>query len=137
MLNILLLDDEEYRYVYLDEFRDKFKKLLKTTEDLNIVWVKTYNEFVETFGSEQWDLVMLDHDIGDFHLVDGKMVELDGCTVARWLAKQHLVVIGQANFIVHSLNVIRAAEVGNILTDAGLNVQVIPFDQICSRMRYS
>ena len=51
---------------------------------------RTYQEGVAALAEQHWDILYLDHDLGDFSGVDGK--ELTGYDIACWLEQnpQHL-----------------------------------------------
>lgn len=51
---------------------------------------RTYAEGIAALAEQHWDILYLDHDLGDFSGVDGK--ELTGYDVACWLEQnpQHL-----------------------------------------------
>jgi len=51
---------------------------------------RTFKEGIEALREQHWDLLYLDHDLGDFSEVDGR--ELTGYDVACWLEQhpQHL-----------------------------------------------
>jgi CheY-like chemotaxis protein len=45
--------------------------------------VKTYNEGIAALASQHWDLLYLDHDLGDFSGPDGR--EMTGYDVMCWI----------------------------------------------------
>lgn len=51
---------------------------------------RTFKEGVDALAAQHWDLLYLDHDLGDFSGIGGK--ELTGYDVACWLERnpQHL-----------------------------------------------
>jgi hypothetical protein len=51
---------------------------------------RTYQEGIEALAERHWDVLYLDHDLGDFSGVEGR--ELTGYDIACWLERnpQHL-----------------------------------------------
>lgn len=51
---------------------------------------RTFKEGIDALAEQHWDLLYLDHDLGDFSGIDGR--ELTGYDIACWLElnQQHL-----------------------------------------------
>ena len=51
---------------------------------------RNYADGIAALQEERWDVLLLDHDLGDFSGPEGR--ELDGCSVMYWLEanQQHL-----------------------------------------------
>ena len=91
MKNILILEDNEFRI-------NAFKKQFIGNPP---VFVKTAKDAIEQLNKGNWDVLFLDHDLGDEVYVAPEE-ENTGSGVARWLEK-HKDKIPRL-VIIHSLN---------------------------------
>ena len=107
-MNILFLDDDPTRaQVFI-------------RENPNVTWVQTAEECISKL-SESWDLVCLDHDLGD----DGLgTAEYNGMHVVRWIQDNHPDV---TQFHIHSWNIPAAGMMLRCLRDAGYSTTAKPF----------
>lgn len=96
-MNILFLDDDLYR-------TKAFRSVIPSATCVDSA-DDCINKLVE-----QWDIVLLDHDLGDTK---------DGRYVANWISANKPII---GKIIVHSLNYPAAQEMLNILDTAGYSV---------------
>ena len=109
-LNVLFLDDSEARQ---KSFR---------SEVPSATIVATAEETIEAL-SEPWDLVFLDHDLGDEVFVDSDREDC-GMEVVRWIVEHKPSI---SKIFCHSLNRDARIRMGMALDAAGYDVEVIPF----------
>lgn len=129
-MNILILDDDSLRHHAFDNYYKAYTPLTH---------VYKYRECVENLLNGNWDIVHLDHDLGE-EIEDpdmkvdgwGKAVQFTGLDVVRWLVdrKDHDLV---SKIIVHSMNPAGGQKMYDELADAGFSVKYIPFDKFYSR----
>lgn len=93
---VLVLEDDPQRH---DQFKDRF------IENGNISYtiVETAEECICLLSSNEYELVMLDHDLGGEVFVASSNKNT-GAEVARWIAENYDNISGEPTFIVHSLN---------------------------------
>lgn len=110
-MKILILDDDQLRH-------DGFKQELigHTLEH-----TYTSKECIESLKNNDYDLVLLDHDLGGQVYVESG--ENTGWEVAEWLSKN--LDKKPDNVIIHSYNVVGAKNMMNILEDS----KYIPFSK--------
>jgi hypothetical protein len=117
-MNILFLDDDENR---IREFQPRFPGAIIT---------RTAKETIAKLPVMDWDVVLLDHDLGGEQFVDsGK--EDTGAGVARWVAENRPSV---GRFIVHSHNPGGAKNMEGLLQQAGYSVECIPFATLIDQL---
>ena len=116
-MKILFLDDDDSRF---QEFRHR--------TGLNPRRVQTWPGFYDAIMGEPWDLIMLDHDLGDNNF--------DGAVAAKFLADNPLVLNGDQQIIIHSANPIGVANMLSHMKYADhLRVNVVHF--AWNKARYS
>ncbi|MBS1913157.1 MAG: response regulator [Bacteroidetes bacterium] len=115
MKTILFLDDDERR---TSEIRSRL-----IGEALTLITVETALECIERLGERDYDLVMLDHDLGGEIFVDSSR-EDTGMEVVRWLRENRGA---HGAFIVHTMNPVAAAGMYFDLTAQGYTVLQTPF----------
>jgi len=77
--------------LWLDDLRDPFKfdwtiRYSPIDKPYNIVWVKTYDEFVSWISTNGLpDGICFDHDLADFHYNNDMIYEKTGYDAAKWL----------------------------------------------------
>lgn len=125
-MNILILDDDALRHQAFDTCYKAYAPLTHTYR---------YSSCVEALSKGGWDLVHLDHDLGE-EIEDpdmkvdgwGKAIQYTGLDVVRWLVDR--VDYGLVDkIIVHSMNPVGAMRMTEELNDAGFNVTYAPFDK--------
>lgn len=117
MLRILILDDDHTRV----------QDIVSNMGSLAIVdHVLSPESFVKSINSMRYDLIMLDHDLGDSDVYDGKT--WNGVAAAKYLAQNRMIVGDDQNVVIHSANPIGVANMMSHLKHADhLRVHVIHF----------
>lgn len=115
MKTVLFLDDDERRTA---EIRSRL-----VGEALTLITVETAHECIQLLSECNYDLVMLDHDLGGEIFVDSSR-EDTGMEVVRWL-KENPGAHGA--FIVHTLNPVAAAGMYFSLSAQGYTVHQLQF----------
>jgi DNA-binding response OmpR family regulator len=106
--NILVLDDLGCRHAVIKE----------RYSNHNVVSAYTYDQFVELLGTHKWDLILLDHDLGDY--------EYTGQDAAKHIAKHYSHK--ETEITVHSWNPDGSRRMVSILRESGFTrVCYIPF----------
>ncbi len=114
---VLLVEDDEVRCAW---FRRKFAPhVLDVTCDVG--------QAVGWLSEREYATILLDHDLLDEHYFsDEPDDERTGYAVAAWLAA-HPDRQRNATIVIHSLNYAGAQRMLDALTDAGRDVEHIPF----------
>lgn len=112
-MKILFLDDDAER-----------NRVLKTNTTKLYTWVKTASECIEALKNEDWDLVLLDHDLGGQQFVDSNR-EDTGMEVVRWISENKPKI---KHVFVHSYNSGAADTMVKSLR-ADYPVEYIPFGE--------
>lgn len=122
-MNILFLDDNVER-------QKAFKRKIPSA-----TLVSTAQECIEALGSgEEWDMVFLDHDLGDETLVDSGRPDC-GMEVARWIKENQPFI---RHIIIHSLNHGASKNMESLLIEAQYKTSYIPFTVMIKNLeRYS
>ena len=111
-MNILFLDDD----------LDRTKIFLLNV--LNAHTVETAMECISVLQSkEEWDYVLLDHDLGGNIFVDSDREDC-GMEVIRWIVKNKPII---KQVVVHSFNPDASKEMILKLRDAGYDAIPVPF----------
>ena len=119
---VLFLDDDKGRV-------DSFKENHLDRKDLKIVWAETANEAILEFGEHHWDIVCLDHDLGEFGNCSG-MHPGTGMDVVDWMIDNMRGDIPKPELVVvHSWNPVRATEMVERLKEFDFNVVKVPFNR--------
>lgn len=116
-MKILFLDDDQIRH-------DELILILGAKHEL----VRVYHavDAIDKLKTDQYDLVMLDHDLGLIYDEDGIADEgPDGRVVVRWMIEN--MKDNRPPVIVHSWNNQRAPEMEKLLGEAGFQVRRIAF----------
>jgi hypothetical protein len=135
-MNVLFLDDEKYRYDYLVLKPIHLNNLRGMDGEVELIWVKTFEEFCKVFPTQKWDLISLDHDLCDFQQVDGRQVEYTGYSVAKWLLEYHSPRFAASNILedtlvnIHTMNFIRGKEMYLSLDESGIYASLIDFGRL-------
>ena len=118
-MRILILDDSQER---LNLFVKNFKGIYPNAE----VFLTTTAKECINYLSEKtvWDLVCLDHDLGDEYYVDPTDSNT-GSEVVRWLSANELLT-PKPKFIVHSFNHIQAPRMVYDLKLTGYEAHYMP-----------
>lgn len=83
--------------------------------------VKEAKEVFEKHGP--WDLILLDHDLNDFHYANQDAVEETGTEFAKWLS----TLPPKGSVVIHSFNMGGAERMHKLLTDSGWHTVRMPF----------
>lgn len=111
-MKILFLDDEYYRHKAI-------QKIIKNTNaKISAFW--TGQEALKSLKKNEYDLVMLDHDLK----IEGN-TEFNGIDVCQGIVRLYPKHINTV-FIIHSLNPLGAKNMSNCLSKKGYEVHVIP-----------
>lgn len=122
-MRVLIVEDDENRMV---GFREWFK-------DDKVFWAKTAEAGIEALGFDEFDLVMLDHDLADEHYANLEVTAEDvaaftlegtGKDVAMYMATMDNP---PPYAFVHSWNPIGARLMESILQDAGIPAFRAPY----------
>lgn len=122
-MRILVLDDIKYRHDIYD----------KIYSDDEVVHSYTYHDFINHLNNGPWDLVHLDHDLGEF--VDnadcytdgwGKVREYNGTHASYAISDMDDSKLPK-RIIIHSINSIGARRMVDILQRRGIPTTWEPF----------
>jgi CheY-like chemotaxis protein len=83
-------------------------------------------EAIEWLGQNDYDLILLDHDLREAHYSSVSDDDDTGYAVAAWLAENPEAQRG-ARVIVHSLNFVGAGRMVEVMSEAGRECEHIPF----------
>ncbi|MCC7439821.1 MAG: hypothetical protein IT211_15140 [Armatimonadetes bacterium] len=112
---ILFLDDDHRR---IATFREQVAR-----NDFDLTVVETAHHCIEALANGQFDLVLLDHDLGGETFVDSSRQDT-GMEVVRWIRANGLPA---GAFIVHTMNPVAATTMYFELQQLGHRVQQAPF----------
>ena len=123
-MRILILDDMKIRH-------NTFARIYK---DHTVVSVYRYSEFLKQLESSPWDLIHLDHDLGDF--VSEPDTFVDGWGSVRLFDGQHASLrvaelsdeLKPKQVIIHSINSSGALAMKAIIERAKIPVTYEPFN---------
>jgi CheY-like chemotaxis protein len=124
-MKILILDDNKHRH---DVFAARFA-------DDERVHCYSYSQAIAAL-SDSFDVIFLDHDLGEFHTPDtwesygGKMIEYTGLDVAKAVADHYRGWAGIDDLprvVIHSVNPVGAPVMRDVLQDCGFSVVWDPF----------
>ena len=111
-MNLLFLDDDVIR-------TKRFKSIIPSAQT-----ALTAEECINKLKTEEeWDIVFLDHDLGNEIFVDSKRPDT-GMEVVRWICENEPFV---RQIIVHSLNFPGAKNMVDTLTEMRYNTIHTPF----------
>lgn len=114
-MRILFLDDDLMRHKL-------FREELANRGHI-ATHVETADRAIQELSNNKFDLVYLDHDLGDKTFVPSEGSEPTGYTVALFMAKGS----DRARVVVHSYNPAGAQKIVQHLDDAGFKVDWRPF----------
>lgn len=125
-MHILILDDQDIRH-------QVFRRIYA---EQSVTSVSRYSEFLNVLSTRVWDLIHLDHDLGDF--VDNADTYVDGWGKTCEFNGQHAALrvcelsenLRPARVIVHSINSIGAAAMLQTLRRAGIPSEWEPFGEV-------
>lgn len=143
-MKILILDDQPERH---EGFIKIFSRGGPNSHKLTHAW--TYDQCIEALKNNHFDMICLDHDLGDMTLVPDDVIitspnfsltyrpstapggmysssekYLDGRDVCRWIVEN----LKEPNyFLIHSWNESAAREMEKTLLDAGHSVRRKPY----------
>ncbi len=121
---ILFLDDNPERHAAFD---------LLVLGDDEVTHVRTADECrAALLGSEPFDQVWLDHDLGDFSAagVEGHYAAEDGSSLAEWF-RLHLPPERYPDrVLIHSWNPDGARRMGRLIAETGVRVMLRPFTSV-------
>lgn len=113
------------RILFLDDSPGRHRTMQQNAVGAVVDHVYTANEALEHLARNEYDLIMLDHDLDEHD--DTPMIVPDGTYVAEYMA-HHLVQHSDTPVVIHSLNHPAAENMMNILLDGGYSdVHAIPF----------
>jgi CheY-like chemotaxis protein len=118
MKNVLFLDDSENRIGYA--------VVIFQTLGYEFTIVKTAEQAIKKLFEKDWDVVMLDHDLGGEVYVDSGREDC-GMEVVRWIRNNHPNV---RKFIIHSWNVPAGSTMTYALRNCGYVAVYCPFDTV-------
>jgi len=110
-MNVLFLDDNPIRR----------KMFLSEVPSAQIV--DTVAECIKKLEEEEWDYVLLDHDLGGETFVDSSRGDT-GMEVVRWILEKKPKI---GHVVVHSHNVPAANRMISLLEDGGYHCWYTPF----------
>ena len=122
-MNIFILEDNDQRIKF-------FRKLFL---DHNVICSTTVDDAIETVDSLEFDMIMLDHDLGG-KLGMGFMQDKTGLGLVDYIIDKD----SQKNtsYIIHSQNPVGAVRMLNALRDSGRKVRIKPFTLIYSEQSW-
>lgn len=100
---ILFLDDDKYRH-------ETVRPMLLHDAAF------TAREAIDALTARTYDVVFLDHDLGDRQHVDSHGPEETGYTVAKWIAEHRPAI---PLVVVHSMNPVGAGNISSLLRRRG------------------
>lgn len=121
----------QMRVLILDDIKDRHDTFDKVYDGDEVIHAYTYMDFCNKLGDGKWDLVSLDHDLGDF--VDDPSTYVDGWgNICQYTGKHAAMRIAEMDdfdgrVIIHSANPVGARGMFDILGRCGIDVVVRPF----------
>jgi len=129
-MNILILDDDAVRHQAFDNYYRAYAPITHTYR---------YSDCIKNLKLGGWDIVHLDHDLGEEigdpdMRVDGwgKAVQFNGLDVVRWLVDRVDEPLA-LKIIVHSMNPAGGQKMYDELCHAGFDADYIPFVEVYSK----
>lgn len=115
------------KILFLDDNEDRFRTFQSYYDETSVwtYWVTTAAEAIAALQIKDFDLIMLDHDLGLETFVNSNRVDC-GYEVVRW-------IINNKNsyrfplIIVHSWNIVASNNMVSDLQKAKFNAEFIPF----------
>jgi CheY-like chemotaxis protein len=125
-MKILFLDDDESRHYYFNKiYMDRISNNRELVCEYKMVWdAKACIEALET--NPAFDLVYLDHDLGNQHYVDINL-ENTGSEVARFIVNKLDKEKYPKAVIIHSWNTVGATNMEQLIKSVGILVIRQPF----------
>lgn len=121
--NILILDDDPVRH----------RAYAKKYQDDKVIHAWTYTEFVAAYKSSDWDIVHLDHDIGDNVRTPDTWTDGWGVTRIRTGRDAADFITSSHNrpkkVVIHSINPVGSRAIMGVLRQADIPVVWEPFNQ--------
>lgn len=130
------------RILILDDNPDRHKTFARNLKGEDLVHVYRYTEVIATLQTQEpFDLVYLDHDLGEFTEADkyddygdgvasdGNSREYTGADVAWFIARKLDQTKWPTRIIIHSWNPVGARRMRDMLCDVGLSCVCQPFGE--------
>ena len=114
-----MLDDDPCRHQAFGE---------RLAQD-EVVHAHGYAEAVAALACTRFDLAYLDHDLTDFQPVPSGELDRTGLDVARFIARDLASRLRPAQVVIHSWNEGGAAQMAQVLGEAGVSVRLEPFEE--------
>lgn len=112
------------KILFLDDSDERIRAAKKHFRDDELTVVKTAPETINQLGYDrEWDLVMLDHDLGGEAFVDSGRIDC-GMEVVRWIIRRRPKI---KRIVIHSWNSPAAKGMVGTLRVAGYHVAYKPF----------
>jgi len=117
-MRILIVDD-------MDERHDAFAAALASLEGAEVVHARTYAESIQCLDGPGFDLIFLDHDLGNECVVQGEFAgkPLTGLDIATHITLYLRKPQWPSSVIVHSMNPIGAEAIVTHLRGFGIQAQ--------------
>lgn len=119
-MKILFLDDNDIRYKMIS-------LVLRDFRDITLDWTQTAEETIAKLQTDEYDVVMLDHDLGGkIYVPSGKGT---GYEVAEWMKfhMQHKMPV----VYLHTQNEVGAEYMHRVLPDS----KIIPFPELIKSLQ--
>ena len=122
-LETYYVQEEEVRILFLDDDENRHTHAMRELIGHDVHHVRTVGEAVARLKANDYDLAMLDHDLGGTHYAPSN--EVSGYAVA--LAIESGEVRRPARVVVHSFNAAGATRMVAAINQAGVPVAWAPF----------
>ncbi len=114
------------KILFLDDNKDRHKTMRQNSIGLSVSFVFNAQEAITQMKENEFDLIMLDHDLDYLTNNEINEDEEDGRFVARWMAENGRHT--STPVIIHSLNIAGAEGMKYVLEEKGFEeVHCLPF----------
>lgn len=120
---ILVLEDDPNRQL---QFKDRFIEKSESGTKIQYTIVESAKDCISLLEASEWNLVILDHDLGGEVFVESLRPNTGG-EVARWIENNVDKMLGNPYFVIHSLNGAGAEYMENTIKQVTDRVCRIPF----------
>lgn len=123
------------RILVLDDMKVRHEAFVRFYEGHDVVSTFTYRQFLICLNTQEWDLIHLDHDLGDDRDADwyvdgwGKKREYNGMHAAMRICELDESKRPK-QVIVHSVNNVGAPGMVQMLRKAGVDTKWEPFGEV-------
>ncbi|MBA2706283.1 MAG: hypothetical protein H0U59_00560 [Gemmatimonadaceae bacterium] len=117
MLTVFILDDEEERHL----------SLARRYPGATVTHAYKAAEAKALLAQGPYDLMFLDHNLGDWSLIDGEFKEQTGLDIVRYLIDNIPREKWPGSVTVHSLNGSHGPTMVSMLQKAGITAAYVPF----------